>query len=63
MSDDDQDYAKQQGSTHGPRKGGYDGRVQQILFENPELEIIITDAGKSSDGGYIVYRIRTGVGF
>lgn len=35
--------------------------MQQILYENPDLEIVITDAGKSSDGGYIVYKIRTGV--
>lgn len=32
-----------------------------MLYENPELDIIIADAGKSSDGGYIVYKIRTGV--
>lgn len=43
------------------KKGGYDGRIQQILYENQDLEILITDAGKSADGGYIVYRIRTGV--
>jgi sorting nexin-41/42 len=44
-----------------PPKGGYDSRVQQVLYEQPDLEIIIIDAGKSSDGGYIVYKIRTGV--
>ncbi|OAP59454.1 hypothetical protein AYL99_06752 [Fonsecaea erecta] len=43
-----------------PPKGGYDSRVQQILYEQPDLEIVITDAGKSADGGYIVYKIRTG---
>jgi hypothetical protein len=48
-----------------PRRkpGGYDSRIEQILYENPELPIIITDAGKSveSGGKYIVYTIRTGV--
>ena len=33
-----------------------------MLYENPLLEILITDAGKSPEGGgrYIVYTIRTG---
>lgn len=48
-----------------PRRkpGGYDSRIEQILYENPELPILITDAGKSleSGGRYIVYTIRTGV--
>ncbi|ROW12826.1 hypothetical protein VMCG_00813 [Cytospora schulzeri] len=47
-----------------PRRkpGGYDSRIEQILYENPELPILITDAGKSveSGGRYIVYTIRTG---
>ena len=60
MSDDEEDYSKGHGSGYLP-KGSYDSRIQQILYENPELEIIITEAGKSPDGGYIVYRIRTGV--
>lgn len=46
----------------GPKKGGYDGRPQQILYENPDLEIVIVEAGKSSDGNFIAYRIKTGVG-
>ncbi len=49
-----------------PRRkpGGYDSRVEQMLYENPELPILITDAGKSSESGgrYIVYTIKTGVG-
>lgn len=48
-----------------PRRkpGGYDSRTEQILYENPALPILITDAGKSleSGGRYIVYTIRTGV--
>lgn len=45
-----------------PKPGGYDSRIQQILYENPELPILITDAGKSleSGGKFIVYTIRTG---
>jgi hypothetical protein len=47
----------------GKKKGGYDSRIEQILYENPQLPILITDAGKSSESGgkYIVYTIRTGV--
>ncbi|KIW44714.1 uncharacterized protein PV06_03166 [Exophiala oligosperma] len=59
-TDDEEDYNQQADTSHVPPKGGYDSRVQQILYENPELGIVITDAGKSSDGGYIVYKIRTG---
>ncbi|KAI1335741.1 hypothetical protein F5Y15DRAFT_408986 [Xylariaceae sp. FL0016] len=44
------------------KPGGYDSRIEQILYENPELPIFITDAGKSAESGgkYIVYTIRTG---
>ncbi|KIW15621.1 hypothetical protein PV08_05669 [Exophiala spinifera] len=59
-TDDEEEENQQAGAGHIPPKGGYDSRVQQILYENPDLEIVITDAGKSSDGGYIVYKIRTG---
>ncbi|KAK3368177.1 mRNA capping enzyme alpha subunit-like protein [Podospora didyma] len=59
--DDDDDHA------HGelvPRRkpGGYDSRVEQMLYENPELPILIIDAGKSQESGgrYIVYTIKTG---
>lgn len=48
-----------------PRRkpGGYESRIEQILYENPKLAIVITDAGKSPESGgkYIVYTIRTGV--
>lgn len=45
------------------KPGGYDSRIEQILYENPTLPILITDAGKSMESGgrYIVYTIRTGV--
>lgn len=59
---DEDDQAQDQ---LAPRRkpGGYDSRIEQILYENPELPILITDAGKSleSGGRYIVYTIRTGV--
>ncbi|KAI1607993.1 sorting nexin-41 [Exophiala viscosa] len=58
--DDDEDYTAHTEAGHIPPKGGYHSRVQQILYENPDLDIVITDAGKSSDGGYIIYKIRTG---
>jgi len=33
-----------------------------MLYENPEMPILITDAGKSQENGrYIVYTIKTGV--
>ncbi|ETN39724.1 uncharacterized protein HMPREF1541_05950 [Cyphellophora europaea CBS 101466] len=61
LSDDDEaEYSKQQQSSQLPRKGGYDGRIQQILYENSDLEILIIDAGKAPHGNYIEYRIRTG---
>ncbi|KHN95097.1 sorting nexin-41 [Metarhizium album ARSEF 1941] len=44
------------------KPGGYTSRIEQILYENPSMPILITDAGKSleSGGRYIVYTIRTG---
>lgn len=60
-SDEDEDAQGQLAPRRKP--GGYDSRIEQILYENPELPILITDAGKSleSGGRYIVYTIRTGV--
>ncbi|KAI5285360.1 Sorting nexin, cytoplasm-to-vacuole targeting pathway/endosomal sorting, partial [Ascosphaera aggregata] len=41
---------------------GFQNRIQQLLIENPDLPILIVDAGKNveSGGSYIVYTIRTG---
>jgi len=38
-------------------------RVDEILRKNPEMRIVITDAGKASDGGanFIAYTIEVGV--
>lgn len=47
-----------------PRKrGSYNSRVEQILYEYPDIHIHITHAGKNLEGGgsYIAYTIRTGV--
>ncbi|KAL8949678.1 MAG: hypothetical protein Q9222_004239 [Ikaeria aurantiellina] len=63
LSDDDEDNYTQQRSGHASKKkGAYDSRVEQLVCENPDLQIVITDAGKSheSGGSYIVYTIRTG---
>lgn len=60
-SADEGEDDRDQDSQYAARKGDYDNRIQQILHINPDLEIVITDAGKSPDGSYIVYRIRTGV--
>ena len=62
--DDDDDEDTQRGSQSVSRKkGGYDSRVEQILYEHADMPILITDAGKNheSGGNYIVYTIRTGV--
>ncbi|MCJ1228439.1 Sorting nexin, cytoplasm-to-vacuole targeting pathway/endosomal sorting [Toensbergia leucococca] len=64
LSDDDEDeYTQERSPGDLPKKrGGYDSRIEQILHENPDLQIIITDAGKNNESGgsYIVYTIRTG---
>jgi hypothetical protein len=60
---DEEENARSQGELVPRTKpGGYDSRVEQMLYENPELPILITDAGKSTESGrYIVYTIKTGV--
>ena len=61
--DDDDEYASRRNNNQARKKGAYDSRIEQILCENRDLQIVITDAGKSheSGGNYIVYTIRTGV--
>ncbi|KAI1661616.1 hypothetical protein F4813DRAFT_166348 [Daldinia decipiens] len=60
--DSDDEYGTQNSQAPRRKPGGYDSRIEQILYENPELPILITDAGKSMESGgkYIVYTIRTG---
>ena len=63
-TDSEEDYRSEalENSRPGPKPGGYAGRIEQILYEKPNLPILITEAGKGSDGTkYIVYTIRTGV--
>jgi hypothetical protein len=67
LSDDGSDDGAR-AQAHGelaPRRkpGGYDSRIEQMLYENPELPIVIIEAGKSQETGgrYIVYTIKTGV--
>lgn len=62
-SDEDDEYGGSTQVAPTRKKGGYDSRIEQILYENPELPILIVDAGKSAESGgkYIVYTIRTGV--
>ena len=60
-SDEDEDEDEQ----YQRRDQGYNSRVEQTLLEHRDLPIVITDAGKNSEGsgGFIVYTIRTGVCF
>lgn len=63
---DDTSDAESNGDHRGPpvrKRTGFDSRIEQILYQNPDLPILIVDAGKSSESGgkYIVYTIRTGV--
>ncbi|KAF2106943.1 sorting nexin-like protein-41 [Lophiotrema nucula] len=45
-----------------PRKGRYENRIEEWLYENPDSSILITYAGKNLEGGgsYIAYTIITG---
>lgn len=62
LSDEELDDDRPQGQKIEPPKGGYDSRIQQILWEHPNLDIQITHAGKNHEGGgnFISYTIRTG---
>jgi hypothetical protein len=57
----DVDYDDERPHLPEPKRGGYESRVEQILYENPEPILIIL-AGKNSESGgsYIVYTIQTG---
>jgi hypothetical protein len=63
MSDVDYNEDAQGTEQVVPKKGGYDSRVEQWLYENPSSTILITYAGKNLEGGggYIAYTINTGV--
>lgn len=59
---EEEDDARDRGELVPRRKpGGYDSRIEQMLYEHPEMPILITEAGKSLESGrYIVYTIKTG---
>ncbi|CAG8892051.1 unnamed protein product [Penicillium egyptiacum] len=61
LSDPEDEAEYGAASQQYPRKSVYDSRIEQILYENPEMPILITDAGKNHEGGgsFIVYTIRT----
>ncbi|MCJ1308370.1 Sorting nexin, cytoplasm-to-vacuole targeting pathway/endosomal sorting [Agyrium rufum] len=62
LSDDDDEEYPARAQSRPRKKGGYDSRIEQILYENPDLQIVITghEKGKEGGGNYIVYCIRTG---
>ncbi|KAK5108750.1 hypothetical protein LTR62_007810 [Meristemomyces frigidus] len=62
LSDEELDDDRPRQATVQPKEGGYDSRIEQILYETPTLEIQIVAAGKNTEGGggYITYTIRTG---
>ena len=62
LSDEEFDEDRQRSSKILPKEGGYDSKLEQILYENPTLDIAIVHAGKNTEGGggYITYTIRTG---
>ena len=60
MSDVDYDEDQQSNEPVAPRKGGYDARVEQWLYENLGQLIIITEAGKDNVN-FIQYTINCGV--
>jgi sorting nexin-41/42 len=65
LSDVGMDEEDQEAGEHRNRskKDGYVSRIEQILYENPDLQILITQAGKNHEGGgnFIAYTIRTAV--
>ncbi|KJX93249.1 sorting nexin-41 like protein [Zymoseptoria brevis] len=62
LSDEELDDARERDVKPQPKAGGYDSRIEQILYEHLDLEIHIVYAGKNTEGGggYITYTIRTG---
>ncbi|CAO2651580.1 Nn.00g041500.m01.CDS01 [Neocucurbitaria sp. VM-36] len=59
MSDVDYNEEQEGEEAKPPKKGGYDARVEQWLYEHPDQLVLITSAGK--DGvNYIQYTINCG---
>ncbi|KAK7205483.1 autophagy protein Atg20 [Myxozyma melibiosi] len=59
---DTSSYTEDDPASAPPSNHSYASRVEQLLTENPNLEILIVDAGKNHEigGGFIAYTIRTG---
>ncbi|GAB7360104.1 hypothetical protein MBLNU230_g7868t1 [Neophaeotheca triangularis] len=62
LSDEELDDDRARGPKIEPKKGGYDSRIEQMLYEFPDQDIHIVHAGKNTEGGgsHIAYAIRTG---
>ncbi|KAF2400765.1 hypothetical protein EJ06DRAFT_556271 [Trichodelitschia bisporula] len=62
LSDVEYDEEQARQGQREPRKGAYNSRIEQILYENPDLPILITYAGKNpeSGGSFITYTVKTG---
>lgn len=62
-SQDDYNEESTEAERVTPKKGYYDSRVEQWLYENPDSPILITYAGKNLEGGgsFIAYTINAGV--
>lgn len=60
MSDVDYSEDHDTAEPGAKRRGGYNARVEQWLYENPDQLILITDAGKEG-ANFIQYTISCGV--
>ncbi|KAK3718121.1 Sorting nexin, cytoplasm-to-vacuole targeting pathway/endosomal sorting [Vermiconidia calcicola] len=62
LSDEDLSDSRPKPRKVAAKEGGYDSRIEQILYEHPDLDIQITHAGKNTEGGggFITYTVRTG---
>jgi len=63
QSEDSEQRDSQDGGVAQRKPGQYDSRVEQILCDQPDVQIVILHAGKNMEGGgsYIAYTIRIGV--
>jgi hypothetical protein len=62
MSDVDYEEHDEATDPRAPRKGRYDARVEEWLYEHPDQLVLITSAGKGDGVNYIQYTINCGVG-
>ena len=62
MSDVDYEEHDEATDPKALRKGRYDARVEEWLYEHPDQLVLITSAGKGDGVNYIQYTINCGVG-